>query len=76
MYIIEDVHINYRNSILSHVNEIGSKYNFSCELIDLTQNKAKLVFELPSASYKTFYGYSIKDYNNLFDGFKKATEEH
>ena len=44
--------------------------------IDLTQNKAKLVFELPSASYKTFYGYSIKDYNNLFDGFKKATEEH
>lgn len=37
--------------------------------IDLEQTNAQMIFELPDASYKTFYGYSIRDYKNLFDSF-------
>lgn len=42
--------------------------------IDLNKNNAKMIFEIPHVSYKTFSGYSIREYKDLFDTFKTESE--
>ena len=44
--------------------------------IDLDKNDVQMIYELPDVSYKTFYGYSIKDYETLYANLQKASENN
>lgn len=42
--------------------------------IDIDKNNVQMIYELPDVNYKTFLGYGIKHFAELFDNLKNASE--